>query len=198
MNFFKKEKLSDVIIIDNFLSESYFKILQDMVTSEFFPWSFTREITNTNIDSRLGSYGFQFLLGDYDNFRRCSETDLTMGCLKTIGDYLNAKRVFKARYDMTLYNSEKFLHKPHIDGDHIPNYFSTILYMNNSDGDTVIYNEKCYKIEEMDYDMQYTIKKTVTPKENRLVLFEGNVVHTGYSPSNNKNRILLNAVFDLG
>ena len=70
------------------------------------------------------------------SYRQCRELDISLGCLKTIQDYIGANNIFKARYDMTLYNPKKFLHSPHIDGDEIPNYVSAILYMNDSDGDT--------------------------------------------------------------
>ena len=172
----------DVIVVDKFLSKSYFNELAYLVSSDVFPWSYNKEISNTNNDNRLGSHGFQFNMIMNGSYRQCRELDISLGCLKTIQDYIGANNIFKARYDMTLYNSEKFLHSPHIDGDEIPNYVSAILYMNNSD---------------MNYDKEYTIKKSITPKANRLVLFKGNLVHTGHSPSENKSRVLLNVVFDM-
>ena len=187
----------DVIVVDEFLSKSYFNELSYLVSSDVFPWSYNKEISNTNNDNRLGSYGFQFHMIMHGNYRQCRELDISLGCLKTIQDYIGANSIFKARYDMTLYNPEKFLHSPHIDGDEIPNYVSAILYMNDSDGDTLIYNEKCMRISDMDYDKEYTIKKSITPRANRLVLFKGNLVHTGHSPSENKSRVLLNVVFDM-
>ena len=38
------------------------------------------------------------------------------------------------------------------------------------------------------------IKKTIAPKPGRLVLFNGDYVHTGHSPSEHQTRILLNIV----
>lgn len=189
--------IRDVIVVDNFLSKSYFNSLSSLILDDGFPWSYNKEITSTFDDDRLGSYGFQFHMIMHGNYRQCRELDISLGCLQTIQDYIGAKNIFKARYDMTMYNPEKFLHNPHIDGDEIPNYVSSILYMNDSDGDTIIYNEKCMRISDMDYDKEYTIKKSITPKANRLVLFKGNLVHTGHSPSENKSRVLLNVVFDM-
>lgn len=190
--------IRDVIVVDNFLAKSHFEMLSDMTMDDRFPWSYNSEITTTFNDERLGSYGFQYMMIEYANYRQCRELDISLGCLKTIQDYIGAKKIFKARYDMTMYNPEKFLHRPHIDCEEIPRYVSAILYMNDSDGDTVIYNEKCMKVSELDYSKKYTIKKTIAPKANRLVIFKQNLIHTGHSPSKSKNRILLNAVFDMG
>jgi hypothetical protein len=37
------------------------------------------------------------------------------------------------------------------------------------------------------------ILERVSPKANRLVLFDGNLLHTGSSPTKHKNRILINS-----
>ena len=48
----------------------------------------------------------------------------------------------------------------------------------DSDGDTIIYNETV-KSE------NYTIKEKVTPKQGRVVLFDGSLYHTAEQPINN-------------
>ena len=90
----------------------------------------------------------------------------------------------RARFDMTLKAPENSIHDPHVDFND-PHY-ACILYINDSDGDTVIYNQRNLKD-------KFTIKKTITPKKNRLLFFNGAYCHTGHSPSKHQNRILLNS-----
>ena len=72
---------------------------------------------------------------------------------------------------------------PHIDLSTI-DHFVMLYYVCDSDGDTIIYNEK-------DMCDQYTIKEKVTPKQGRVVLFDGGLYHTAEQPLNN-NRCIVN------
>jgi len=92
----------------------------------------------------------------------------------------------RARLDMTLQAPKKTLHTPHTDQNYP--HMSCILYLIDSDGDTVIYNED-KGAEEL------TILHTVEPRKNRLVIFDGDQMHTGHSPLHHANRILLNLNF---
>ena len=61
-----------------------------------------------------------------------------------------------------------------------------LYYVNDSDGDTLIYNEKtkfaaCYP----DSEMKFTLKKKVSPKQGRVVLFNGIYWHTAQQPNHN-------------
>jgi hypothetical protein len=87
---------------------------------------------------------------------------------------------------MTLRAPEKTMHTPHTDQNYP--HMSCILYLIDSDGDTVIYNEdKGAK--------ELTILHSVEPRKNRLVIFDGDKMHTGHSPLHHPNRILANFNF---
>ena len=64
---------------------------------------------------------------------------------------------------------------PHVDiaDDH----FVMLYYVCDSDGDTIIYNEQVKS-------NNYTIQKRVTPKQGRVVLFDGSYYHTAEQPLN--------------
>ena len=81
--------------------------------------------------------------------------------------------------------------------NHVDNPFphiATIFYLNDSDGNTVIYNEKFEK--EGDTDSELTIQREIEPKENRLVVFDGLYIHTGHVPTKHNNRVILNSNFN--
>ena len=88
---------------------------------------------------------------------------------------------------MTVATSEQVIHDPHVDINEIPN-ITTIYYVSDSDGDTVIYNET----QKSD---NYTVMDTITPKKNRLLIFDGSHYHTGHSPMKHQNRVLINSNF---
>ena len=63
--------------------------------------------------------------------------------------------------------------------DMIFKHFVMLYYVCDSDGDTVIYNEK--KISEKGL----TVQKKISPKQGRVVLFDGAYYHTAEQPNNN-------------
>ena len=63
---------------------------------------------------------------------------------------------------------------------------ATIFYVNDTDGDTIIYGQD-----------RLEIKERVSPKANRLVIFDGDILHTGSSPTKHKTRILINSNFHM-
>ena len=67
--------------------------------------------------------------------------------------------------------------------DMIENHFVVLYYVLDSDGDTIIYNEQ----EESE---TYTIKERVTPKQGRVVIFDGRFYHTAEQPRHNTRCIL--------
>ena len=60
---------------------------------------------------------------------------------------------------------------PHIDLDEGERHIVVLYYVKDSDGDTVIYNERTES-------NTYTVKQKVTPKQGRVVIFDGGQYHT--------------------
>ena len=78
---------------------------------------------------------------------------------------------------------------PHVDIIELNNYMTCIYYVNDSDGDTVIYNEtekNCNKFTEF---------KRITPKRGRLLIFNGNRYHSENFPRSSKKRVVINFNF---
>ena len=82
-------------------------------------------------------------------------------------------------------------------------HIATIFYLNDSDGNTVIFNQK---FEESPETMRaasiqinestLTVQKEIEPKANRLLIFDGHYIHTGHVPAHHNNRVILNSNFD--
>ena len=84
----------------------------------------------------------------------------------------------RARADMTMASPNNYQHPPHV--DFVYKNISTIFYVNDSDGDTILYKNK-------------KVFKKITPVKNSLLIFDGDILHTGCSPTKYKNRILINS-----
>jgi hypothetical protein len=114
-------------------------------------------------------------------------------------DLIERKNIIRSRFDMTVYNTNKIMHLPHVDIEepYISN-ITTILYItDNLDCETVIFDKKISKKEDkknLDIAKLKVLKK-VQPKQNRLVIFDGSYLHTGHSPIYENKRILINSNF---
>ena len=75
---------------------------------------------------------------------------------------------------------------PHIDLENW-RHFVVLYYVCDSDGDTIIYNER-----QKNAEGKYTIRKRVTPKQGRCVIFDGGLYHTACQPINSGIRCIVN------
>jgi hypothetical protein len=76
---------------------------------------------------------------------------------------------------------------PHVDFTEIKEpLISAIYYVNDSTGDTLIFNQR------FGQSPPLTIKTRVTPKKGRLLVFDGALLHAGNTPRNNTPRVNIN------
>ena len=203
----------DIEVIDNFLSPSYFNLIQSLVTSVNHPWYFESTISSDfeNVDAE--SYGFSYGILKYQNedligipYRQQMTDRLShviAGFLQQAKDYCGRDNILSCRFDMVTRSSEKkYQHEPHIDiTPYRDDLITAIFYIVDSDAETVIFNEKQTPQDgernKWD-DSKLTVKERILPRENRIVFFNGHYIHTGNSPVNFKRRILLNTNFSSG
>jgi hypothetical protein len=83
---------------------------------------------------------------------------------------------------------------PHTDWD-FPHY-TFLYYVNDSDGDTILFNElrDARNSDTYQYD-EFTLFKRVTPKRGRAILFNGMYYHSSSQPQNHHSRVILNINF---
>ena len=99
--------------------------------------------------------------------------------------------IFRSRLDMTVNRGNSIVLDPHI--DNLFPHISSILYINDSDGNTIIYNQKYNDYDK--FNQQLTVQKEIEPRANRLLIFDGMYIHTGCTPSKHNRRILINSNF---
>jgi len=83
---------------------------------------------------------------------------------------------------------------PHVDVEKITNKDekSLVLYLTESDGYTVFFNEKFGE----DFD-KFTIYNKIYPKQNSAVMFDGDIYHTSQNPIKYDRRVVLNLNFKI-
>ena len=181
-------------IIDNFLTKSYHKDILELMTSSNFEWYHNDNISYTNnVNPKcFHEYGFTHIFWhDETGKRNTIYSHFIQPLLYQILDVTDCDFIIRARADMVTWSKEEFIHQKHIDFP-FPNTAS-VLYINETDGDTIFYN---IKPEDVLKDTDYKDLKEydrISPKANRLVIFDGDLLHTGCSPTKHKNRILINS-----
>ena len=214
-----KNKIS---IIDDILPITHFNNIQSYVTSNNFAWGYDDNISlgQDNSPDTVDNYNFgyssvitknvmkdkqgnQVLIDGPSNYTHLLSKDFisfVTPLLWYIKDYAKLEFLIKSRFDMTTRTpKDGYLHSFHVDYDKAFPHVSCIIYMNDSDGDTIFFNETSndFSTKTLDHVKMddLTIRKKVQPKKGRVVLFDGSIIHSGCSPYNNKNRILLNCQF---
>ena len=189
--------IDDIEVIDNFISPSYLTELNEAVDPKSMHWHFNGTQTFADGRGSLEDFGFSIVLCSCSKPNLFYDTKLSTfirPLVYKIKDYVRASTIFRSQLDLTIFHKQKYIHPPHIDRDSIDNEcVSAIFYINDTDGETIIYDNK-YDIEPPSFPTNMKIKKTIEPKPGRLLLFDTRYAHTGCSPSEHQTRILLNTV----
>ena len=180
-------------IIDGFLTKTYADFLEEKIGSHDQPWFYMNDSTDTGSPSNklrsgeLPSYSFAYNICSYERGMIDSPiSNMMLPFIHEIMDVLDCHQLLRCRLDMTMQHPAGIIHTPHRDLK-VP-HVTCIYYVNDSDGDTVIYNEKRES-------KKYTEMTRVSPTKNRLLIFDGDLFHTGHSPVKHRNRILINTNF---
>ena len=183
-------------IIDDFLTKSYHKNILELLLSQKFDWMYCGDMTDSARKAEEeGPYGYGFAHYFFDP-EKGSQPPLGSfiePALYQMMDVAKCEGILRARADLTTWSKDEYIHLPHVDY-FFPNV-GTVYYVNESDGDTILYNIKPDNASNSCHPDQKDLKivERVSPKPNRLALFDGCLLHTGSSPTKHKNRILINS-----
>ena len=200
--------IDNIYVFDDIIEKPYQELIKETLiggdapptidkVEDPFPWYYISDITDdefANGDTFQGRFGFTHqyvtpedgIVSDFHN--------LFSGLIKNSCKKLNMKEI-------DVLNGRSFLSTPtnipkdDVDSPHVDMivpHFVMLYYVCDSDGDTLIYNEKtkfaaCYP----DSEMKFTLKKKVSPKQGRVVLFNGRHWHAAEQP-NHKLRCIVN------
>lgn len=184
------------------VNDSLFRKARDIIFSDNFPWYYVAATAYTeNVDQYETLYN-----GSFYHLARNSEIANTLeDCLLVAADRagVDVNKIHRIRIGMIPICPVVSVNPPHVDMEFPHNV--GLLYMNDSDGHTHLYNEKYDCNYEKNHSGQYyievlnkkvTIKEIILPAENKMVFFDGLTYHSSSPPTKTKRRIAVNYVFD--
>jgi len=174
-----------ILVIDDFIDKDYQEDIKDYLMGDYlynneqFPWYYIDDVTAAYEEGNQGRAGLSHVYVEYteDNtseiisdFHEIFLPLLSKACqvLQVPTANIVQGRSF-LQFPLNLESTDD--DTPHIDLDEGDRHIVVLYYVVTSDGDTVIYNERT----ESD---TYTVKQRVTPKQGRVVIFDGGLYHT--------------------
>ena len=177
--------MKKILIIDNIVNE----IEQSYIKKYMFDhckWSFIEDVSlENNLHQKRPGFKLMF---DKDKLN-----DIIYNIVLNTRKKLKLKPLYareellEARSFLQLPLNKDFIGKgvdtPHL--DRTEPHLVFLYYVNDSDGDTVIYNYKSKSAEDIPFFEDIKELKRVTPKQGRVVVFDGLHWHTAEQPTNN-------------
>ena len=188
-----------VTVIDDFIDKDYQEKIKLQLLGGFdktnkhhdsdFPWFYIEDVTAAGDEDSQHRPGLGHQYVEFDDISPgivvSDYHDLMIPMLKKVGFRVGIS-------DVKVIQGRSFLQFPikergEPDLPHIDimdkNHIVGLYYVVDSDGDTIIYNER-------KESKTYTIRQKVTPKQGRIVIFDGGLYHTAEQPLNNTRCII--------
>ena len=190
--------MKQIQVIDNIISKKEQEYLKNIFYSNEFPWFYTADVTSSILNKKQRRPAFSHIFMKDGNINS-NYYDI----VKKISDNVNKK----IKKKLIHYQVRSFLQlsldknlignsidTPHI--DMIEPHLVYLYYVNDCDGDTVIYDYISNGTHTLDIPFyeDIKIKKKITPKQGMVVIFDGMTWHTSTQPTRG-NRCIIN--FDM-
>lgn len=186
-------KITDIIVIDDAIPKALFNIWREEVYNSnewrYFPYTdynpWNNCVENVSEEHKLDDTPKFQLMYDVNNLTHLTQSIVDMqASLCKISSY----EITRMRINALSNHREVPQHHPiHIDtpaDDKSGLVLSCILYVNDSDGDTLFYSNETQEI-----------VQRVSPKENRLLAFPAELLHSSSPPRDTMTRFMCNTVY---
>ena len=155
--------MKQIEIIDNYLPDHTFGILQQQLLSQQFPWFFKDTIVDYNHPTDYQFIHVFQLQSPYYSY------------IKPLLHKINPTQLIRCKLNLRPITQQHQQSPYHLDQRNT-NHKVAIYYINTNNGYTIFEHNK----------------QQVQSKQNRLVIFDGNIKHAGVSTTNTKRRVVLN------
>jgi hypothetical protein len=197
------------IIIDNFLPDVYVDSIYKLLGGDEINWTFHKYSTSGDPELEKLFYSpeptaehlqFRHLFID-DNKVKSPHLHYISPLIACYENHFGKiKSTQRIKSNLLVPQAGPTLQRPHADDMEFASYDSTgyianrktiLYYVNNSDGETVIYNEKFngQPVGEL------TVKQRIKPVKGRAVIFYSNQLHSACLPVDKRYRLVINCVF---
>ncbi len=184
--------IDNIVVIENVVPKSYQDAIEHSLLGEMMSsWLLLNDISYGSenllekfnpglvhpikVDGQIKSPLFNFLL------------PLVFFSLEKIN--YQYKDTFMARSFLQFPKLKSVTNNPHTDLT-MP-HLVCLYYVNDSDGDTIIYNETLDDVLPNEVNKtQFTIKQQISPKKGKIVMFDGKYYHSSSSPTTDRRCIV--------
>lgn len=177
-------------IVDDALLPEEFKKLQDTVLDKHFPWFYARKAYDDDEEANPYLRGWMHSILPDNAYKSPLATTLdalvrsTFERLEEPVDQIWRMRAIMNTLAPTPYQTG-------IHSDYGRPHKTALIYLNDADGNTVIFDEKWTPDHPRD-PAQLTIAHEIEPKANRIAFFDGLHLHTGAIPTMVNRRVVIN------
>ena len=184
--------MSDIKIIENSVPSGLFtKLSNCFEIPQDFPWYYVNTAYNKNATNILD---YSWAHSVYKDGKKTSFiADLLEDCLLVAAEKAgeDVLAILRIRLGMITVTNQTHVHEPHVDF-YMP-HRTGLLYITDSDGDTIFYNELHDPSVNKDTPLsEFTIQQSVTPTANKFVSFNGLQYHSSSTPTKTHRRIAVN------
>lgn len=194
--------MSDIIEIPNFISPDYAQALEDRIIGPEtgFQWHYQKNVTRymDRVDGveehNSGFFHMVYIEGEHS---RDDIFNLMLPLVYQIpaSTGLAINKLHRMRLGLLLNNKKSDHDEPHVDYD-FPHY-TACYYLNDSEGDTVIFDQQFEEDEEGNVGIHevYTIKHRCSPEKGKICIFDGSHYHASSKPTRDIPRVVLTLNF---
>lgn len=193
----------DFFEFSNILTAAEQDLLLKRFTHQSFPWGFSLDsVYGANGDpSNLGAIGFFHNLM-FDGQQRSEDLPAVWPVLNAfqekVKDRITITKVGRIRAGLFTKHPDSTPHGPHTDA--IFPHWTAVYYVNDCDGDFILYNETYEDYTELEIQKNspaLTIKHVCKPNQGTLIAFNGKHYHSSSYPTIKPYRLAITFNFDV-
>ena len=193
-------------ILDDCVESKYFNVLRNEIFDfRHMPWFLSKYTAYKQKSTDTDDFSFSHLAikDGHDISELAPYARIFIDrAFEKLGE--NRPKIYRVRFGLILKSHKHKVHGPHVD-HHAPHQ-TGLLYLNDSDGDTYFYDNYYNPtsdegLSQFDYYEKYIkddlkFQQSITPKSNRLVLFNGYQYHASSCPTESQLRVVMNFNFN--
>jgi hypothetical protein len=181
------------MIYNEFVSKKNAKFIKSIIFNKNFTWKFKDKNQQYSADN-CGVFQFVHSLYDYKKGVISDNYDKIMPIIseafekntgKKIKRFIRTKVNLLTKMNCSDLELLMMEHQDLLNEESKNNKFSIVYYVENSDGDTVI------------FDKYHNIIEQASPIAGNAIVFDSMLVHRATPPKNNSKRVVVNSIFEV-
>jgi hypothetical protein len=161
--------MDTIEIHDNFLEQEVFEEMKSQIMGDHFFWKYRNTVVYKDDPEEY----FQFV---HVFFNHCKQLSDKYELLTPLIEKMGVNALIRAKANLLIRTEEHVEHGLHV--DYTYDCYSAIFYINTNNGYTL-----------------FSDGTKVNSLENRLVVFDSRIMHTGATCTDEKRRVVLNINF---